>query len=88
MNNITRIILGILDLILGSPIDFPLMLLGGEYLPHWPTVWESDTDSEGKPQSRYHHAKGFWSSLYRTDGEWWSKFTRFVIFWLIIGVII
>lgn len=75
-----RVLLGVLALLITSPIDFPLMLIGGEWLPHWPTAWES-------AGSWYHHAKGFWASLYRADGEWWSKFSRFVIWWLTFFII-
>jgi len=72
----TRIFLGLLILIFTSPVDFPLMLIGGEYLPHKPDFTKI---SEG---SWYHKAKGFWSQLFRDDAEWWSKLSRFLVWWL------
>lgn len=65
-------------LIFTSPIDFPLMLLAGEWKPHEPDLTQI---SEG---SWYHKAKGYWAESFRADGEWWSKFCRFVIWWLLL----
>lgn len=67
--------LAIVILLFESPLSFPLMLLGGEYLPHPPELEEI---SEG---SWYHKAKGYWAECFRADGEWWAKFCRFVIWW-------
>lgn len=72
----TRILAALFVLIVTSPIDFPLMLIGGEYWPHKPQI------DDISPGSWYHKGKGFWSELFRRDAEWWSKFCRFVIWWL------
>lgn len=71
-----------LDLLIGSAVDWPLMLYGGEVFPHWPGLdFIRDNTSDG---SIYHEAKGFWSELVRADGEYWSKFTRFAIWWALV----
>lgn len=75
------IFLAIVVLIFTSPVDFPLMLIGGEIRPHKPRLGEIS------PGSWYHRAKGFWSQSFRDDGEWTSKFCRFVIWWLIFALV-
>jgi len=70
-----QVINGLFVLIFTSPVDFILMLIGGEYFPHKPNL---DEITEG---SWYHKAKGYWAQSFRDDGEWWSKFARFVIWW-------
>jgi hypothetical protein len=58
-------------------------MLPKEPLPHWPRPdkWESDGNY-------YHHAKGFWASLYRADAEYWSKLSRFIIWWLLFSEVV
>jgi hypothetical protein len=70
-------------LLVTSPIDFPLMLIGGELWPHKPDL------SQISNGSWYHKAKGFWAQSFRDDGEYWSKLARFIIWWqatIIIGM--
>jgi len=80
-----RVLLGILILLVTSPVDFPLMIIGGEHFPHYPTEKDFDEISEG---SFYHKAKGFWAEWFRADGEWWSKFSRFAIWWLVFILLV
>lgn len=70
-----------LELILGSAVSYPLMLIGGEWRPHQPTEDDYEAISPG---NRYHKAKGFWSVWFRKDAEYWQKLTRFLIWWLIV----
>ena len=69
-------------LFITSPVDFPLMIIGGE---RWPHKLDLTQISDG---SWYHKAKGYWAQSFRTDGEWWSKFCRFVIWWLIFALVV
>lgn len=80
-----RLFYALLDLLIGSPVDFIFMLAGGEILPKWPDKFDFDEISDG---SVYHKAKGYWSEVIREDGEWWSKFIRFVLWWEIVGAIL
>lgn len=61
-------------------INWPLMVLWQwEPFPKLPSPQEVETNtSDG---SFYHKWKGIWSEWFRGDGEWWSKFTLFVIWW-------
>lgn len=70
--------LAIFDLLVLSSIDWPLMVLAEGLWPHPPNL------DEISPGSWYHKAKGFWSQCYRDDGEWWSKFTRFIAWWWVV----
>lgn len=72
----------LLDLLVLSSVDWLLMLLGGEWTPHYPTAADWSAVSAG---GYYHHAKAFWTVLVREDAEWWTKFGRFAIWWLTIG---
>lgn len=78
----THILSALFVLIFTSPIDFPLMLIGGEYWPHKPRLEEI---SDG---SWYHKAKGLWSQSFRDDGEWYSKLCRFIIWWLVFALVL
>ena len=66
----------LLILLFTSPIDFPLMILGGEKWPHKPDL------DQISPGSWYHKAKGYWAQSFRDDGEYWSKLCRFLVWWL------
>lgn len=78
-----RFWLGMFSLFITSPVDFPLMLAGGELLPHRP----APVDLE-RPGNWYHHAKAVWTVLARVDAEWWVKLYRFLIWWLIFAWVI
>lgn len=70
-----RILAALFVLIFTSPVDFPLMLIGGEIWPHKPDL------SQISDGSWYHKAKGYWAQSFRDDGEWWSKLSRFLVWW-------
>ena len=76
-NSIQLVVLGLMDLVFGSPIDFPLMVINGEYLPKYPAP-EAFLEVNTSP---YHLAKNFWAELFRKDPEYWNKLTRFIIWW-------
>lgn len=78
----------LLVLVFTSPVDFLLQVFfggkdgKGEPLPHKPDL---SRISDG---SWYHKAKGYWAESFRTDGEWWSKLCRFIIWWLCFYIVL
>ena len=79
---IRELIEAVVVLVFTSPVDFPLMLLGGEWFPHTPDL------SEISDGSWYHRGKGYWAQSARDDGEWWSKLSRFLVWWLAVPRIV
>lgn len=72
-------------MLLTSPIDFPLMLLGHEWKPRLPT---EAALNQGRDGNWHHSGKDWWTEAMRADAEWWSKLARFLVWWLIVILII
>ena len=72
----------LLILLFTSPVDFPLMVLNGERWPHKPDL---SRISDG---SWYHKAKGVYAEAFRSDGEYYSKLCRFIIWWLCFALVL
>lgn len=76
------IFLAIVVLLFTSPFDFIVIWLGEEHKPHKPDLTQISAGSW------YHKAKGYWAQSFRDDGEWWSKFCRFIVWWLLFYIFV
>lgn len=62
-----------------SAIDWPIMAATERWRPHLPSRDDLNRGESGTP---YHSGKDWWTEAFRRDAQWWSKFARFVSWWL------